>query len=790
MSLDLGRKSIAEWAESAPDKAGAEFVPAKEKFLVDTRIGKGGMGEVFLVTDQDLRRQVAMKVLRRDVSVGREQRLHFIAEAQATSQLEHPGIPPIHDIGLTPDGRLYFTMKLVRGRTLREVLHDLVLKRREVQSDYSLHRLVTILERIAEALHFAHERGVVHRDLKPENIMLGDYGEVHLMDWGLARVQEESGEHERVRTARTSAGLETEHGAIKGTLPYMSPEQARGEEVDGRTDVYALGSVLYEVLALRPAFDPDDREILSRVVSGEFPDVASRDPGRPVPDALASICRKAMSKGPLDRHATAREMGDALRAWLDGRAERERRHEEAEKLAAQGKEGAARFLILQHAVGEAEGAAGEEARKYQPWQPLSEKLPLLDAKQEVERLRTEAALAFAEATHLLNAALTQESDNDTAREALARLWRTRLEEAETRGDKAEAAQALAMISRHADGRLKLFVESWGALSLASDPPGAEVLLYRYVEEGGLLVASEERPLGETPLDSVPVPMGSYLCVLRRAGFRDTRYPVHITRNRHWQGRVRLRTDGEIGDGFVYVPAGPFLYGEGKERTVIELGDFAIARYPVTLREYAEFLMALDEKEAAERLPSTPGDGPQLERLADGTYRPLPVIVEGNAREWCLERYGEDFEWGLAVVAVSWDDAVAYCAWKTKTTGKEWRLPTEQVREKAARGVDGRAFPWGDLEDASLAHCRESRPHEAQPEPVGAFPTAVSVYGMGNAAGEVWDWTDSWFDERRSARALRGGSWDLLPATLRCAFRFGNLPRVRSSHAGFRCVRGL
>ncbi len=126
--MDLGRRSIVEWAESAPEQeAGADFTPAQEKYVVEMPIGQGGMGEVFLVSDQDLRRQVAMKVLRGDIGGGREQRLHFIAEAQATSQLEHPGIPPVHDIGLTPDGRLYFTMKLVQGRTLAEVLHALAL---------------------------------------------------------------------------------------------------------------------------------------------------------------------------------------------------------------------------------------------------------------------------------------------------------------------------------------------------------------------------------------------------------------------------------------------------------------------------------------------------------------------------------------------------------------------------------------------------------------------------------------------------------------------------------------
>ncbi len=180
----------------------------------------------------------------------------------------------------------------------------------------------------------------------------------------------------------------------------------------------------------------------------------------------------------------------------------------------------------------------------------------------------------------------------------------------------------------------------------------------------------------------------------------------------------------------------------------------------------------------------------MERGEDGKYHPLPVMVEGPAREWCLKRYGEGFEERIPVVCISWHDAVAYCAWKTKTTGREWRLPTEEEREKAARGVDGRRFPWGDLEDASLGKCRESREVPPQPEPVGAFPTAESVYGMGDAAGGVWDLTDSWEDDRRSSRVLRGGSWGDPPTGVRAAFRLALRPGVRGTSDGFRCARGL
>ena len=190
------------------------------------------------------------------------------------------------------------------------------------------------------------------------------------------------------------------------------------------------------------------------------------------------------------------------------------------------------------------------------------------------------------------------------------------------------------------------------------------------------------------------------------------------------------------------------------------------------------------------MPQTPGDGPYVERREDGHYRVLPILVEGQARDWSLDAYGEGFELRLPVIGISFDDAEAYCRWKAETTGREWRLPTEEEREKATRGVDGRRFAWGDLEDASLGKCRESREVPAQPEPVGAFPTAESVYGMGDASGGVWDWTSSWEDERRSSRVLRGGSWLAQPNTLRAAYRNSTLPRERYTGVGMRCARSL
>ena len=776
---------------------GAEGPPAPEgeKYSVEGPIGSGGMGEVVLVRDRDLRRQVAMKMMKPAAAAHPRNRMRFVAEAQTTSQLEHPGIPPIHDLGITADGVPYFTMKLVRGRTLREVLHDLFLGRKEVRRDWSLHRLVTGLERICEAVHFAHELGVVHRDLKPENIMLGDYGEVHVVDWGIARVDQTGVDtEERVSSAREDAGDATLDGVVKGTLPYMSPEQATpgGPSLDRRSDVYSLGCILYEMLTLQQAFEGD--RVLERVREGTFPPVRARNPRRPVPEDLAALCERAMAKEREARPPSARALGEALRSWLDGTSERDRRHREAEGLAARGAEAAARHREIRDRIRAAEDEADAAAGRFRPWQAVAEKRPLLEARRRAAALDVEVVLARTEAMKFLEAALVAEEGHAGARAVLADLWRERLVDAEQGGDAREAAQALRMLERFDDGRLAGVVRGDGSLYLGSEPAGADVVLHRLEEADGVLVPDEGRPLGRTPVGPLPLPMGSYLCILRKQGFREARYPVHVTRNRSWSGGVVMRTEEAIGGEFAFVPGGPFLLGQGRTAGRAEVADFAIQRMPVTFADYGEFLDALEKEQgsesAAKRVPGTAGDGPFMARTGEGRWAPIADFVEGKARERCLRDHGPEFHRRVPVLGVSHEDAAAYCAWKTRATGREWRLPTEEEREKAARGVDGRLFPWGDLEDASLGKCRDSRDEPAQPEPAGAFPAATSIYGMVDAAGGAFEWTDSWLDGRGTLRVLKGGAWNGSVALLRCPGRIGHAPGLRLAVTGFRCARGF
>jgi serine/threonine-protein kinase len=485
-----------------------------------------------------------------------------------------------------------------------------------------------------------------------------------------------------------------------------------------------------------------------------------------------------MAKDREDRFVDARELQGALRGWLDGRADRARRHAEAERLTARGATSAARHAGLREQLREAEEAAEAEAKKFKPYQSVREKRPMIEAQQRVEALRTDVALAFAETTQLLNAALTQEAGNAGARAALADLWMLQLADAELRSDPADTAYARALVERYRDAPLP----TDGSLSLTSEPRGAEVTLYRYEESDGVLTPTDEKRLGTTPLDEVPLPMGSYLCLIDKKGYREVHYPVHITRGRAWTGTLRLRTDEEVGEGFVHVPAGPFVFGEGRHTEIRELPDFAIAKHPVTFREYAAFLDALDPAEADERCPRTPIDGPYLERGPDGRFRPIQGSIEGPAVDRFLRDYGPDYDWIVPVAGVSWHDAVAFCAWKKETTGREWRL--------AARGVDGRMFAWGNLADPTLCRCRHSRNEPPQPEPVGAFPTSASVYGMGDACGNQADWTSSLYEGPGSPRVQFGGSWLLSIDSQRCAFRSWSEPHLRAGDLGFRCARSL
>lgn len=804
--------------ETAPTlTATGQFAPLPEdgptigRLRLKRELGRGGMGTVHAAHDPELARDVAVKVLRGGSEATPERIARFVSEAQITAQLQHPGIVPVHEIGVHADGALYYVMKRLRGRSVRELL----LAWDDGEERWSLRRIVTMFAQVCDALAFAHSRRVLHRDIKPENLMVGDFGEVLVVDWGLAALLGAPGERARGERAteptaaspkppsdgrvrypqvRRTTSSYTEDGDTLGSPGYMSPEQARGDHgaLGPETDVFALGCVLYELMTGVRAYIADNPlSLMFKLMSGPPAPPSEVAPDAGIPDELAAVAMQAMAADPADRPADASVLARRCRAWLDGDARREAARAHLEQAHV-------RWDAYLAVRDEQAQLADKERRLDQetpPWTPMADKAELLGLGDRLARLGEERLSAFSSFVTACDQARAKDPDSSEAADLLADGWWVRLREAEAEGDLGRARWCADRVRELAPERYAERLEGTGAVVLVTEPAGAEVICQRVRREGVVWSLGEPSVLGTTPLE-VPLPMGSWLLTLRKDGFADVRYPVFLRRAQVWDGPpVRLLTDEQIGAGWVYVPAGPFLSCgdsgalEARPEARPVLDGFLIRELPLSLTDYLGFVNGLHREDPDAAWDCVPAgeSGVQVtgrkywERPEPGEdYVIPPVDKDGDAWDPAWPTFG-----------ISWHHAQRCARWHAAQTGEDVRLPSILQWEKAARGVDGRIWPWGDRFDSTLAKIRTSLPGRPMPVPVGTYKTDVSIYGMRDVAGCIRELCgDATFDGNEMLRPVVGASWNHLPDAARCASRLGTSHWNRSAFMGFRLARGL
>lgn len=804
---------------AGPEVGGGDEAGREARFEDLGLLGQGGMGEVRRMRDRDLGRTLAMKLIDPSFMASPGLQARFVEEAQICARLQHPGIVPIYEFGRLASGRLYFTMQEIRGHSFGVQIRQFHAQAGAARDSPGLRRLIDTFHRVCEAVAYAHVRGVVHRDLKPDNIMLGREGQVLVVDWGIASMFGASEAAEDGRGAARGEG--TRSGSVTGTPAYMAPEQLLGQSqrIDARSDVYGLGLILYEILAGRlPAADGP----LARALN-EVPALEEVVTEHALPAALVEICQRAVRLDPAQRFQDAGELGLAVAEWMEGLRQREH----ALLLVSEASELATFAAGQRREAAQLRQQATARLKELPSWTSEEIKHPLWQQLQAADRLDQQATQRRLESEQRLHAALTFAPGLIEAHEALAlRHWEEHVDaEANRRED--DAARAEFYLRTHAAvlpgdspvrARLITYLRAEGELCLQTEPANASIEIHPYVlRDRRLHEAPALGPPLAAPLVGHALAMGSYVLRIAAPGRASVWYPLEIGRGQSWDATpprasapapVWLPPSAGVGAEEAYVPAGWFRAG-GDPAALnalpgcrLWLDGFVIRREPVSNREYLEFINDLIARGAvAEAQRFVPIDmkvlppAPIYRRTADGRF----VCGDSIAPEW-------------PVVHIDWASARGFCRWLGARDGLPWRLPDELEWEKAARGVDGRLYPWGDWLDPSWCWIRDSHPNTPSLAVSAAHPVDRSPYGVLGMVGNSMDWCANAFvapeqfdarprrvrphivgeDEHEGAtmRIYRGGSWCYHAQLCRPARRFRHAPDTRVNDLGVRPVRSL
>jgi serine/threonine-protein kinase len=530
-----------------------------------------------------------------------------------------------------------------------------------------------------------------------------------------------------------------------------------------------------------------------------------------------------MRVAPAERYPTARAVAADIDAWLEGSRARER---------AMGLVDEARRRVP--ALAEARLKANrsrERARasvvSLRPSDPLEVKEAAWALEDQAQAYAGELDERYQEISTRARLALAQVPDLPEARAILADQYRERAEAAEAMGDTTAARELRALLAAYDDGRHAAYLRADGELRLSTTPKGAQVHVYRYEQQSRRLVTTERSVTGPTPVFAQRLPVGSYLLELVVPDRPPVRYPVLIAREQPWasvapgsrvERPVWIPPTGEIRSVERYVPAGWFLSGGDPEaqgalpRRRVWVESCSLSSRPVT---FADYLTFLNDRIAQGAMDAAQRHMPRLQPR-DADVDPLVALDTASDRFRLRDTVGAlRLSKSSPVVGVSWYDAQAYCRWLGERTRLPWRLPGEHEREKAARGVDGRSYPWGEHADPAFHCMQDSALASPGPPSTSLFPVDQSPYAIFGLAGGVQEWcadvyrtegprqrgscavvpsppTDA--DTRPGAhaarRAVRGGAWDLPAPAGRGASRVGARPGQRTSNRGFRVCRSL
>ena len=759
-----------------------EFPP--QRYRLVRILGKGGMGQVWLAHDQYLNREVALKVLRPDdldhVTLFERQ---LKLEAQITGLLEHPSIIPVYDLGKLPDKGLYYTMRVVREESLEKRL----LQIDEQPEAFTLSHMVGILRTALLALHYAHDHGIVHRDLKPENILVGKYGEVFIIDWGVAKVTEKSKNSSLQRFSPTR----TKQGALVGTPNYMAPEQALGENelVDERTDIYAMGVILYEMLTLQKVFEAGHVLALLLKVTESRPTPPSvRTPDRHIPRELEEICLRAIEKEREDRYQSAKEMAHDLELFLEGVKEKERHQQLAHTFLAEATRHRKAYQNAQKELLASSRKLKLAQEEMPSWASIEEKEPMWHMEQEVEHMRLNLERHFGEALRCYGQALGYVPNHGEARRGMAELYWQRFLRAEQGGDEANAIYFEGLVRQYNDGQYNTLLAGLATLSIKTNAPHSVFTIYRY-EKGLHRLRAIHQATFQGAVINQRLPHGSYLITVEAPGHMPLRVPLLLQRLGIYQLDLELYALGSFPPDLIVVTEGEFLSGnlQDKDRSQCtqHLGRFAIMRHPVTCKNYVDFLNGLITQgrleEALARSPRVRDDSRSYFTLDEGTGRIIIPEVDQDGTSW-------DPDW--PIVLVSYEDAEAYAAWRSSRDGLSYHIPEAAQLEKAARGVDGRIFVWGNDFDPSFCRMRESEQGRPFPASIHAYPIDCSPYGVMQLNGNVAEWSSTWASREDRTKIMRGGSYSSSSQGCRLDWPLSSPCDFRYSSYGFRLAIDL